>query len=181
VSLRPSTGLRGGSAGLNSSRAGKDAGDQTGATRPDFIPGMDGSFYWNTTVPVGSKPILVYLYNGHEIEDDNASYCRKVERGSFKDKRVAAIARRFTCEKVCFGCHELGLTPPHREAVSRYLRSLGERPELRAHVALLDATGRVIHEFKRPPASGALLQGMVLADKENRRRLEEAAVDSATR
>ena len=151
--------MRVGSSSLGrSGLVNRDATEEDGTPRPEFIPGTNGSFYWNTTVPVDEKPILVYLYNGHVVDDTNASFSKHVERECFRQKKIAEVARGFVCEKICFGCDEFFRWVTHRGALEPYLHKL-KKPDanVTSLVVLLDSSGSVIREFKKPPSIDAML------------------------
>ena len=114
---------------------------------PDFIPGQDGSLYWNTSVSEQGRPALVYLYNGHNISDDDCKRSRLIEKNCFPDKSVIAEARGFVCEKICFGCSEFNRRPHHREAIRDYLERVARTGTFESKVVLLDGSGQILVEF----------------------------------
>lgn len=130
------------------------------------------------------KPILLYLYNGHDVKDKDATFSREVEAKTFKDKRIIHVARRFSCEKICFGCRELTVHVPHRRVLGTYTRELATEssvdeetnfradvaPEGTARIVLMDSTGKIVKEFNKPPTPAALLSAMRLTEKENKLR-----------
>jgi len=130
-----------------------------------FIPGLDGNLYWNTTVPVDRKPILLYLYDGHTTDDASAAFCQQVESTCFSDPRIVRLARQFTCEKICFGCPELMLTPKGREMISSYVAAFS-KGEKSAHLVILAPDGEVIQDFGQPPSLAALARAMTGALKQ---------------
>lgn len=171
-----SGGLRaGGAAGLGGTQRGGVTGVMRGgettpgaAEMPEFIPGQDGNLYWNTTLPIGERPIIVYLYNGHEADDKNAKFCEHVEKEVFKDRKVRLGARDFICEKICFGCKELEMNVSSRAALNKYLDTFKKNPEAtKSRIAFLTSTGHVLEEFTKPVKPAKFGRAMRNALKEN--------------
>lgn len=149
--------------GLNNGE-GKNKDGQSGKT-PEFIPGQDGNLYWNTSVPMNQRPTLLYLYNGHDLENDDCERSRSIEKDCFCDKKVIDLARQFACEKICFGCSEFSRRPKHRKPLHDYLDGMAKAGELGARLVILDPSGRVLHEYKdkapTPKALAATLRSVV--------------------
>ena len=137
-----------------------------------FVPGQDGNFAWNTTVPVRQKPILVYVFDGHVAAGNDFDYSKAVEKRMFKNDDVRELSREFICEKICVGDHEFLREVKGREAVHRYLKTMPELEKREVHVALLDSNGELIEVFvdKRKIRKGApaLEASMKKALKANR-------------
>ncbi|MFH0944894.1 MAG: hypothetical protein V2A76_06820 [Planctomycetota bacterium] len=130
--------------------AGVTINGETGPTTgfPDFIPGQDGNLYWNTSVLQQGRPVLVYLYNGHVISDDDCKRSRQFEKNCFPDEAVIKEARGFVCEKICFGCSEFSRKTQHREVIRDYLKRVVESGSFESKIVLLDASGQTLAEFK---------------------------------
>src|SRR5262245_43336089 len=170
--------MRGGG-GLGKRRPTTGSGDG-GSAADFFTPGQDGNFNWNSTTPIGSKPILLYVFNGHIWEGSAFDYSKSLELGLFKDKEVVKEAREFTCEKICLSDHEFLRKVKGREPVSDFLVRAMEKAEKRkVSLLFLDSAGFPIATFTDPKAikegSPALLKAMRAAKEENLKRLAAAA------
>ncbi|MSR45601.1 MAG: hypothetical protein EXS13_00775 [Planctomycetes bacterium] len=145
-----------------------------------FTPGQDGSLTWNGTNPIGSKPILIYVFNGHIYEGTHFDYSRTLETTLFKDKDVIKESRDFVCEKVCIDDHEFLRKIKGREQVTAFLAKAMEKPEQRkVQLLFVDSTGQLIANFTDPKAikegAPALLKALRAAKEENAKRLTAAA------
>jgi len=152
-----------------------------------FIPGSDGNLQWNTTQPIGEKPILLYVFNGHIFEGPAYDYSANFELDLLakKDdsKELLEEARAFVCEKVCLSDHEFLRQVKGREAVSEFLASkMGNLDQRKVHVLLLDSKGKLIQALdgKKPFKGGipGLLKAMRAAREENARRLAAQPTDA---
>lgn len=131
-----------------------------------FTPGQDGSFAWNTTAPIGKRPILVYVYDCQKSSGDGFDYSQSVERKIFSQQEIRKLSRDFVCEKICAGNDEFLRKVEGREAVSSYLSTMKEPKDRVTHVAVLDPEGKLIAKFTEPkllkkgaPAFLELLKG----------------------
>ena len=156
------------------------SGDGGGSGSDLFTPGQDGNLAWNGTQPIGSKPILVYVFNGHIYDGSLFDYSKRLETELLKNPEVIKEARDFICEKVCIGDHELLRKVKGREAVTAYLAAHYAKPEQRkVQLFFLDSTGALISVFNDPKAmkegAPALLREMRKAKEANVKRLAELA------
>lgn len=99
-------------------------------------------------MPEQGRPVLVYLYNGHSITDQDCKRSRQIEKNCFTDENVIGLAREFVCEKICFGCSEFGRQPAHRKAIQDYLERVSRTATFESKVVLLDPSGQTLAEFK---------------------------------
>jgi hypothetical protein len=171
--------MRGGG-GLGRKRPTTGGGDGGGTAADLFTPGQDGNFNWNSTTPIGSKPILLYVFNGHIYEGSVFEYSKSLELGLFKDKEIVKEARDFTCEKICLSDHEFLRKVKGREPVTDFLaRTMEKADKRKVSLLFLDSSGFPIANFTDPKAikegSPALLKAMRAAKEENSKRLAAAA------
>lgn len=111
-------------------------------------------------MPAAGRPVLLYLYNGHEIEDENAARSRTLEKSVFTDRRVIEAARGFVCEKICFGCSELSLRYEHRQMLRDYLDRCEAAPARESHAVLLAPDGQVLEVLKEKPTAAKLVASL---------------------
>lgn len=175
--------MRGGG-GLGRRRPSTGGGDGGGTAADLFTPGQDGNFNWNSTSPIGAKPILLYVFNGHIYEGSAFDYSKSLELGLFKDKEIVKEARDFTCEKICLSDHEFLRKVKGREPVTDFLtRTMEKADKRKVSLLFLDSSGFPIATFTDPKAikegSPALLKAMRAAKEENSKRLAAAAAKPA--
>jgi hypothetical protein len=172
--------VRGGGGGFSKRRGGTTSSDADGGPgSAGFVPGSDGNLMWNTTQPIGDRPILLYVFDGHVAEGSSFEYAKSVELaifGSKENKELLKEARGFVCEKICNSAHEFLRQVKGREPVSGFLAANMEKSDQRkVQVLFLDARGKLISTFTDPKAikegGAAFLREMKRAREENARRL----------
>lgn len=176
--------MRTGGGGFGRRRASNTGSGDGGGEADLFTPGQDGNLSWNGTQPIGSKPLLVYVFNGHVYDGSLFDYSKRLETELLKNPEVIKEARDFVCEKVCIGDHEFLRKVKGREPITAYLAGNFAKPEQRkVQLFFLDSTGSLISVFNDPKAikegSPALLREMRKAKEVNAKRLAELAAKKA--
>lgn len=166
----------------NGGKSNKD-GDSTpggSACDTDFTPGQNGTLSWNTTEEIDRRPILVYVFDGHELSGTDYALSRLIEVDLLKDKAVISAAEDFVNEKTCFKEANFLQAVKGREPVQGWLAANFSKPEQRhTRLALLDSGGKLLRAFdeKELRRGGAplLVRELKRAIKENDARLAPPA------
>jgi hypothetical protein len=170
-SARPQTGQRA------ATKPGSTTASTGSPDDPTFRAGFNGSFSWNTTVPVGNKPILLYVFDCEATVGPQLEFSRKLE-SSFASEGAIDLSRQFTCEKVCLEKDQLFQRLPHRSPLDRLLGSL-ENQALKPMLVVLDPRGEVIGKTDKPLDAPALQAFMRKALAESKQPLATAKPTSS--
>ena len=141
-----------------------------------FTPGQNGTLTWNTTQEIDRRPILLYVFNGHETTGAGYALSRLLELELMKDKDVIAAAEDFVCEKACLKEDDFLQILKGREPVQAWLAANMTKSEQRhTQFVLLDANGGVLRAFEekelRNGGAALVLREMKKAVKENLARV----------
>jgi len=100
-----STGRGASTGGAKSPVGGKTTSDSVPVTDSldvgGFTPNQNGTLTWNTTQEIDRRPILLYVFDGHETTGAGYALSRLLELEVMKDKDVVLTAEDFVCEKTC--------------------------------------------------------------------------------
>jgi hypothetical protein len=180
---------RGGGSTNSRGSTARPSGGQRTATNPEdpkarttsddplFRPGFDGSFSWNTTVPTGTRPILLYVFNCEATAGPELEFSRKLEK-AFTSEGAIELSRQFTCEKVCLEKEELFRPLPHRSALDRLLASLKDQAP-KPMLVVVDPMGEVIAKTDKPLDTFALQAFMKKALNESKQHVDAAKAGSS--
>jgi hypothetical protein len=159
---------------------GRDERDGQNVER-GFVPGTEGMLAWNTTRPVGERPILVYLFNCEDRKGEGFDFARVFETQVLRDKTVLKLGRQFACERICYDSPYFLDKVKGREMMHPWLEDLAQKSQkskkdkLVAHVVFLDADGKLIDVLRgskqlKSKGSKYLAHAMKKALKENEKR-----------
>src|SRR5262245_42079828 len=103
----------------------KEGESTPGGTACDttFTPGPNGTLSWNTTEEIDRRPILVYVFDGHELIGADYNMSRLIELELLKDEKVIAATEDFVNEKTCFKEAGFLQTVKGREPVQAWLNA----------------------------------------------------------
>jgi hypothetical protein len=148
--------------------------DEVTDVAESFVPGQIGKLPWNDSRPVGDRPILLYVFNGHVFEGEDYEYSKELEQTLLRNEDVVELAGDFACEKVCIDSHAFLREVAGREAVTAYLSASMPRPEdRRVGLYFLDGRGELISKLtaaKLRKGAPMLRQAMLQAKAENAQR-----------
>jgi hypothetical protein len=179
-----STGRGSSTGGTKGPVGGKTSKDTATATdtieNEGFTPGQNGTLTWNTTQEIDRRPILLYVFNGHETTGAGYALSRLLELEVMKDKEVVLTAEDFVCEKTCLKEGDFLQVLKGREPVQAWLAAnMTKADQRRTQLVVLDANGGVLRAFdeKELRRGGAtlVLRELKKAAKENVARVTPRA------